>query len=162
MNKIKTLSVISVLSLFVSTTFAEFSECKFNFGKTWKSSYNANTSFSGQGLSHLAIWLGDNADYNQYWEGAMVKAAANNNLTPVIYAYVIAEYGKDNGLSDCDAGSTNHCTGGANLIRTKWSSIIARYKSYAQGIAADFGTSKTTIWLIEPRTFCNTPLQGII
>ena len=138
------------VSLAVSVAFAAFDECKFNFGRMWSSSFSKTTDFSGLGLSHMAIWLGDNASYNQYWEGYMLTAAANNDLTPVIYAYVIAEYDKDNGLVDCDVGSPNHCTGGANMIRNHWSDIMSRYTSYASGIANNYGTSDPTIWLIEP------------
>lgn len=142
---------ILVASLAMSSlAFSYFNDCKFNFGRQWSNSFSESTNFSGQGLTHLAIWLGDNANYNQFWEGAMVRAAKANSLTPVIYAYVIAEVGKDNGLGDCDVSGTNHCNGGANIVRNKWSEILNRYGSYAAGIAGDFGTSNPTIWLIEP------------
>ena len=142
-----------VLFLFSAVSFAAFDECRFNFGRQWHNSFNENTDFSGKGLSHLAIWIGDNDNYNQYWEGSMVRAAKKNNLTPVFYAYVIAEYDKDQGNQDCDVGSPNHCTNGAETIRNKWNSILSRYRSYAQGVAQDFGTFGTTIWLIEPDFF---------
>ena len=146
--------LFSVVFLLLNTVaFAAFDECHFNYGRQWQNSFNENTDFSGKGLSHLAIWIGDNDNYNQYWEGSMVRAAKKNNLTPVFYAYVIAEYDKDQGNQDCDVGSPNHCTNGAETIRNKWSSIISRYRSYAQGVAQDFGTSGTTIWLIEPDFF---------
>ena len=146
--------LFSVVFLLLNTVaFAAFDKCHFNYGRQWQNSFNENTDFSGKGLSHLAIWIGDNDNYNQYWEGSMVRAAKKNNLTPVFYAYVIAEYDKDQGNQDCDVGSPNHCTNGAETIRNKWSSIISRYRSYAQGVAQDFGTSGTTIWLIEPDFF---------
>lgn len=135
-----------------SVSFAAFDPCKFNFGRQWSNSFNSGTSFAGQGLSHLAIWLGDNASYNTYWEGAMAQAAKSNNLTPVIYAYVIAEVGKESNWSDCDSDTdgSNLCTKGADLIRNSWNEILNRYGSYAQGLAGDYGTSGTIIWLIEP------------
>jgi hypothetical protein len=110
------------------------------------------------GLSHLAIWVGDNDYYNEYWEGSMVRAAARNGLTPVFYAYVIAEYDKDQGYEDCDVRNyNNHCTNGAKTIRTGWSNIISRYRAYAQGVASDLqkiaGSEQTTVWLIEPDFF---------
>ena len=146
--------LFSVVFLLLNTVaFAAFDECRFNYGRQWQNSFNENTDFSGKGLSHLAIWIGDNDNYNQYWEGSMVRAAKKNNLTPVFYAYVIAEYDKDQGNQDCDVGSPNHCTNGAETIRNKWNSILSRYRSYAQGVAQDFGTSGTTIWLIEPDFF---------
>jgi hypothetical protein len=146
--------LFSVVFLLLNTVaFAAFDECRFNYGRQWQNSFNENTDFSGKGLSHLAIWIGDNDNYNQYWEGSMVRAAKKNNLTPVFYAYVIAEYDKDQGNQDCDVSTPNHCTNGAETIRNKWSNIISRYRSYAQGVAQDFGTSGTTIWLIEPDFF---------
>ena len=140
----KKLQVLFFSLMAFSTAFAGFENCTFNFGRQWKSGASLSN------LDHVAIWLGDNNDYNNYWEGEMIRTAKSNNVTPVIYAYVIAEYGKDNGLVDCDMGSPNHCTGGANMIRNHWSSIISRYSNYAQGIASDYGTDKAIIWLIEP------------
>lgn len=140
----KKLQVLFFSLIAFSTAFAGFENCTFNFGRQWKSGASLSN------LDHVAIWLGDNNDYNTYWEGEMIRTAKSNNVTPVIYAYVIAEYGKDNGLVDCDMGSPNHCTGGANMIRNHWSSIISRYSNYAQGIASDYGTDKAIIWLIEP------------
>ncbi len=143
------------LLLLATASFAAFGEDHFNFGRQWASGLNAS-SVSGKGLSHLAIWLGDNESYNTYWEGEMVRVCRETNLTPVIYAYVIAEYDKDQGFSDCDVGFPNHCTNGAQTIRTSWTNILSRYRSYAQGIANDFkknGTVGTTVWLIEPDFF---------
>ena len=143
--------------LLASFAFAAFDDGHFNFGRQWKSGYDENTSFADLGLSHLAIWVGDNKDYNSYWEGTMVRACKKNGLTPVFYAYVIAEYDKDQGYVDCDMGNPNHCTNGANTIRHHWTDIISRYSAYAQGVAKDFkqdnGTVGTTIWLIEPDFF---------
>ena len=143
--------------LLASFAFAAFDDGHFNFGRQWKSGYDENTSFADMGLSHLAIWVGDNNAYNSYWEGAMVRACKKNGLTPVFYAYVIAEYDKDQGYVDCDMGNPNHCTNGANTIRHHWTDIISRYSAYAQGVAKDFkqdnGTVGTTIWLIEPDFF---------
>ena len=133
-----------LMLLALSTAFAEFKDCSFNFGRQWVEGATLAK------LNHVAIWLGDNETYNNYWEGKMLSAASDNNVTPVFYAYVIAEYGKDHGLKDCDMGSPNHCTGGAKMIRNNWGAIIARYSSYAKGIKDNYGTSKPTIWLIEP------------
>ncbi len=136
--------ILLVFFFIQSLAFAEFNDCSFNYGREWTSGASLNN------LNHVAIWLGDNDFYNEYWEGKMIEDAKKHSLTPVFYAYVIAEYGKDNGLEDCDVGTPNHCTDGANLIRNKWNDILSRYKTYAQGIAQDYGSSKKTIWLIEP------------
>lgn len=43
-----------------------------------------------------------------------------DGLTPVFYAYVIAEYDKDQGYEDCDVrpDGSNHCTHGAQTKNT--------------------------------------------
>ena len=135
--------------LLSALSFAAFDNGHFNYGRQWAGSLTAS-DVSNKGLSHIAIWLGDNDKYNEYWEGAMMGVCKQANLTPVIYAYVIAEYDKDQGHTDCDMGNPNHCTNGAETIRKSWGNIIARYKSYAEGIAKDYGTSNPTVWLIEP------------
>ena len=152
MKKTFALAMSLVLASFA---FAAFDESHFNYGREWHDSFNENTSFAGTGLTHLTIWLGDHRkdSYDQWWEGAMVRACKKNNLTPVFYAYVIAEYDKKKGYEDCDVGNPNHCTNGAETIRNEWDKIIARYRYLAQGVANDFGTSGTTIWLIEPDFF---------
>ena len=143
----------------VTASFAAFGNDHFNFGRQWKNTFNGNTDFKGKGLSHLAIWVGDNDTYNQYWEGDMVAAAVKNGLTPVFYAYVIAEYDKDQGYEDCDVrpDGSNHCTHGAQTIRLGWNNILSRYRSYAQGVAKTMkdsvGSEQTSVWLIEPDFF---------
>ena len=146
---------VLAMSLLAAFAFAAFDESHFNYGREWHDSFNENTSFAGTGLTHLTIWLGDHRkdSYDQWWEGAMVRACRKKNLTPVFYAYVIAEYDKKKGYEDCDVGNPNHCTNGAETIRNEWDKIIARYRYLAQGVANDFGTSGTTIWLIEPDFF---------
>ncbi len=145
----------AIISLLLSSAaFAAFDESHFNYGRQWKGELKG-VNLSGKGLSHLAMYIGDGSRdiYNPYWEGEMLKAAKTYNLTPVFYAYVIAEWDKHLGYVDCDVGSPNHCTNGAQTIRTQWSTILSRYTEMAQGVANDFGTSGTTIWLIEPDFF---------
>ena len=130
--------------------------CQFSFGAGW---YDKATGADFQGLDHITVWMGDNDYFNNGWEGAMMVAAHEVSATPVFYSYVIAEYGKDQGLVDCDTRKTpNHCTNGAQIIRDEWGAIMARYSTYASGMR-DFAemwnitTNPDTyspIWLIEP------------
>ena len=92
--------------LLSALSFAAFDNGKFNYGRQWAGSLTAS-DVSDKGLSHIAIWLGDNDKYNEYWEGLMMRVCKEANLTPVIYAYVIAEYDKDKGNADCDMGNLN-------------------------------------------------------
>ncbi len=154
--------LFGVLSLaLAATSFAAFSESSFNYGAMWEGIKDRSDRAS-LGLSHVAMYIGDantqwsdrvNQPYNPYWEADMVKFCAQNDITPVFYAYVIAEWDKHLGYSDCDVGSPNHCTNGAETIRNDWQTILWRYGELAKGVASDMGSKKNTIpsiWLIEP------------
>src|SRR5574344_634083 len=145
-------------SIFVYTP--GFDPCRFNFGAGWQTTHETDTSFY-KGLDYISVWLGDNSFFNTGFEGKMIEAAMKVKATPMIYAYVIAEFDKDHGIGDCDVKTTaNHCTNGAQMIRTYFAdSILARYREYASGMAdyiiynSPLGVnpdSVTTIWLIEP------------
>ena len=151
MKKTFALAMTLVLASFA---FAAFDESHFNYGRQWDNDIKG-VNLSGKGLTHLAMYIGDGSReiYNTYWEGEMVRAAKAYNLTPVFYAYVIAEWDKHLGNKDCDVGTPNHCTKGAETIRNEWNTILSRYTAMAQGVAQDYGTSGTTIWLIEPDFF---------
>lgn len=138
--------------------------CNFAFGADWATTRQDSADYAG--LDHIAVWVGDNADYNYPWEGEMLDVALRNRAMPVYYAYVIAEFGKENGLKDCDSGKPNHCMEGANLIRNNWKSdIMPRYQAYASGIRRQIlkmynpsvsaerevnPDTLKTMWLIEP------------
>ena len=135
-----------------------FNSCQFNFGASWQSSHEDSVYYAG--LDYISVWLGDNAYYNEY-EKRMVKMCRKTGATPMIYAYVIAEFGKDHGMDDCDVAKENGkkslCVYGADLIRQYFAdSILYRYQKYAKGMALQVdnfdGWTETfePIWMIEP------------
>lgn len=141
-----------------------FNPCRFNFGAAWQAAHQEAEYYKG--LDYVAVWLGDNDWYNQF-EKDMVEACVEIHATPMIYAYVIAEFGKDHGLVDCNMATEENpntlCKGGANLIREFFvDSILYRYEQYASGLrdqidvlyrGQDIATSADefeSIWLIEP------------
>lgn len=148
-----------------------FDNCQFNFGSAWteedEDKYFAEGAVSKRlrGMDYISVWLGDNDYYNGF-EEHMVETCYNIGATPMIYAYVIAEYGKDQGLVDCDVSAAktqkSHCTDGANIIREHFGDILARYEAYAKGMKEqlEFAYKNKeiqvtpdefeTIWLIEP------------
>ena len=144
-------------SVFVYTP--GFDPCRFNFGAGWQTTHPDSSFYAG--LDYISVWLGDNSFFNKGFEGSMIDVAMKVKATPMIYAYVIAEFDKDHGIGDCDVKTTsNHCTNGAQMIRTYFAdSILARYREYASGIA-DYinfyyspeviADTVETIWLIEP------------
>ncbi len=136
-----------------------FNSCHFNFGAAWQAAHEDEVNYKG--LDYVAVWLGDNDWYNEF-EKRMVEMCVNIHATPMIYAYVIAEFGKDRGLVDCDMKDEDHpntlCNTGANIIRQFFKdSILFRYEAYASGMREQLElvldqdpNTFETIWLIEP------------
>ena len=133
-----------------------FDACKFNFGAAWQSASENREHY--EGVDYIAVWLGDNSFYNSF-EKRMIDMCEEVHATPMIYAYVIAEFGKDMGLKDCDmAKDSTHCTHGASLIREFFAdSVLSRYKAYAEGIREQYEfyynkdiDTVEVLWLIEP------------
>ncbi len=135
-----------------------FNLCQFNFGAAWQQTHK-NTDYYA-GLDYVSVWLGDNDFYNGF-EQRLLAMCFRTNATPMIYAYVIAEFGKDHEMDDCDVakgrGKKSLCVHGANLIREFFSdSILYRYQKYASGMANQIryenpdAKNYETIWMIEP------------
>lgn len=139
-----------------------FNPCQFNFGAAWQDAHRDVKYYDG--LDYVSVWLGDNDFYN-FFEASMLDMIYSNNTgaTPMIYAYVIAEFGKDHGLKDCDMtkdSSVSLCVHGADLIREYFAdSILFRYQQYASGMRKQLDMFKVygveaekaeSIWLIEP------------
>ena len=135
-----------------------FDPCQFNFGAAWQGTHEEYFYYNG--LDYVSIWLGDNNRYSVF-ERRMVEMSLQTHATPMIYAYVIAEFGKDMGMDDCDVararGKQSLCVYGADLIREYFvDSILYRYRSYADGLASqvrykiDSTKKYEPIWMIEP------------
>ena len=90
-------SALSSSSLFVHQK--GFSPCQFNFGAGWQAAHEDSAFYDG--LDYISVWLGDN-DYFNFFEERMFDMTRVVHATPMIYAYVIAEFGKDHELDDCD------------------------------------------------------------
>lgn len=136
-----------------------FDPCQFNFGAAWQAAHEDEEFYKG--LDYIAVWLGDNDFYN-FFEQRMVDVCIAVNATPMIYAYVIAEFGKDMGLVDCDMADAENpkslCTHGADIIRNYFAdSVLSRYEKYASGLRNQVEifwekdpNTYETIWLVEP------------
>jgi hypothetical protein len=145
-KKLIALAFCAMMTL--TSAFAEFDPCKFNFGTDWDYLNTQQSSDVASNVDYVTIWLND-ASYNQYWHGKMVEFCKNKNTTPVFYSYIIA---KASALGDADVGG-RLAKDGANFIRNSWSTVTQRYENYASSIAGSFGTSKPCIWLMEPDYF---------
>lgn len=137
---------------------AGFNSCQFNFGAAWQHAHEDSVYYDG--LDYVSVWLGDNPFYNEF-EKRMVRTCFEIHATPMIYAYVIAEFGKDHDMDDCDVakrkGKKSLCVYGADLIREYFAdSILYRYRKYADGMSHQVRTYENEsekfepIWMIEP------------
>jgi hypothetical protein len=133
-------------------TTKAFSECRFHFGTTDGKARN-NAALTAQLDYFIPGWLGQADTFDMNYVCNDTKAGGVfENLTPAVVAYAIAfKARRDAGLEDCNvSGNSNLCLYGATFIRQHRAAILDVYKSYAQGFASCYGTTKPMIWLMEP------------
>ena len=132
-----------------------FSSCRFHFG-TIDTIAKANPSMIPQLDFFTPGWMGQKDTFDMSavcTEGNSGGALANQ--VPVIVAYVAAFYVKrHNGLCDCNVttcGTNNDlCHAGAADITANMTNILNVYKSYAQGFASCYGTTRPIVFEMEP------------
>ena len=101
-------------------------------------------------------WMGQRDTFDMM--SVCTETASNGQLAnkvPVIVAYVAAFYAKRHfGRCDCNVttcGANNDlCHDGAADIQQNLTNIINVYKSYAQGFANCYGTTKPIVFEMEP------------
>jgi hypothetical protein len=132
-----------------------FSQCRFHFG-TIDSIARANPSMIPQLDFYTPGWMASISDtFDMGYVCTDTKAGGTfANQVPVIVAYAAAFYVKRHaGLVDCGAtpGSTaDLCHQGAAAIQTNLAAIVNVYKSFGQGFAACYGTTRPIIFEMEP------------
>ena len=90
-------------------------------------------------------------DFNEYYQGAMLKKVKSLNKIPVFYGYVIAFEARNSwGLKDCNVGNPNLCHRGSEFIRVNHDRIIERYDHQSREIAQIIGRNYFSVFLIEP------------
>ena len=76
------------------------------------------------------------------------------NKIPVIVAYVAAgNVKRDHSLCDCNVAGCaagTLCTLGAQYVTQDWTKIVNAYRSYSQGFAGCYGTTRPIIFEMEP------------
>jgi hypothetical protein len=135
-----------------SATGQIFNPCRFHFG-----------ALDGQGTSTLQQvdtfttgWMGQKDTFDMSYVCTEANAGGKvAGKVPVLVAYVAAFYAKRHfGRCDCNVttcGTNNDlCHYGAADIQQNLTSIINVYKSYAQGFASCYGTTKPIIFEMEP------------
>ena len=132
-----------------------FNPCRFHFG-TIDSVAKANPSMIPQLDFFTPGWMGQKDTFDMGYvctEGKPGGALANQ--VPVVVAYVAAFYAKRHyGLCDCNVSScgpgNDLCHYGAADISNNLGNIVNVYKSYAQGFASCYGTTRPIVFEMEP------------
>lgn len=127
-----------------------FKQCRFHFG-TIDGRAKGNSALIQQLDYFTPGWLGQADTFNM--QSVCTQANGEfSNVVPAVVAYVIAfKARRDRGLEDCNvSGATNLCRYGATFIRENRAAILNVYRSYAQGFAGCYGTTKPMIWFMEP------------
>lgn len=142
-----------------------FSQCRFHFG-TVDAIARANPSIIPQLDFYTPGWMASISDtFDMGYVCNDTKAGGTfANQVPVIVAYAAAFYVKRHaGLADCGGapGSTaDLCHQGAAAIQTNLAAIVNVYKSFGQGFAACYGTTRPIIFEMEPDFYQYTYATG--
>ena len=139
-----------------------FNSCRFHFGAI---DSKANSALVQQLDIFTPGWMGQKDTFDMM--NVCTQTASNGqfvNKVPVIVAYVAAFYAKRHfGRCDCNVtscGSNNDlCHNGAADIQQNLAAIVNVYKSYAQGFANCYGTTKPIIFEMEPDWYQYTITQ---
>jgi hypothetical protein len=137
-----------------------FSQCRLHFG-TIDSKAKENPALIPELDFFTPGWMGLSDTFDQKYvcdEGK--EGAVLGKLVPVIVAYVSAFYVKRHhgNLCDCnvttcgqtDGKANDLCHFGSQYIQQDLAAIVNVYKSYAQGYAACYGTTRPIIFEMEP------------
>jgi hypothetical protein len=138
------------------STGTAFSQCRFHFG-TVDAIARGNPAMIPQLDFYTPGWMGSISDtFDMGYVCTDTRAGGTfANQVPVIVAYVAAFYVKrHSGLSDCGAApggaTTDLCHQGAAAIQANLAAIVNVYRSFAQGFAACYGTTRPIIFEMEP------------
>ena len=130
-----------------------FNSCRFHFGALENAA--RATTLTPQIDIFTPGWMGQKDTFDMM--GVCTATAAGGPLAgkvPVIVAYVAAFYAKRHfGRCDCNVSAMRHnnvlCHNGVADIQQNLTSILNVYKSYAQGFASCYGTTKPIIFEME-------------
>jgi len=133
-----------------------FGQCRFHFG-TIDSIATGSPAMIPQLDFFTPGWMGqkDTFDMGTTFCTEAKSGGTLGNQVPVIVAYVAAFYVKrHSGLCDCNVttcgANKDLCHAGAADINSNLTAIINVYKSYAQGLAGCYGTTRPIIFEMEP------------
>jgi hypothetical protein len=137
-----------------------FSQCRLHFG-TIDSKAKENAALIPELDFFTPGWMGQSDTFDQKFVCDEAKeGAVLGKQVPVVVAYVSAFYVKRHhgGLCDCNVSTCGQVDGkpndlchfGSQYIQQDLAAITNVYKSYAQGYAGCFGTTRPIIFEMEP------------
>jgi hypothetical protein len=135
-----------------------FSQAHFHFGTIDSIAKSAGTSMISQLDFFTSGWLqGDTFDHSGVCDDTK-PGAALANLVPVLVAYISAAHVKRQDKTMCDCNVTTSpcvaandlCHQGAARIAQDFTAIVSAYKSYSDGFAQCYGTTRPIVFEMEP------------
>ena len=131
-----------------------FSTCRFHFGTIDSKAKAGGATLIAQLDYFTPGWmLGATFDHKGVCDDTTPGAVLANKV-PVIVAYVAAgNVKRDHQLCDCNVAGCaagTLCTFGAQYITQDWTKIVNAYRSYSQGFAACYGTTRPIVFEMEP------------
>jgi hypothetical protein len=135
-----------------------FSQSRFHFGTIDTIAKNAGSSMISQLDFFTSGWLqGDTFDHSGVCNDTKPGAVLANQV-PVLVAYISASHVKrqDKTMCDCNVtsspcvASNDLCHQGAARIAQDFTDIVNAYKSYSDGFAKCYGTTRPIVFEMEP------------
>jgi hypothetical protein len=135
-----------------------FSQARFHFGTIDSIAKSAGSSLISQIDFFTSGWLqGDTFDHSGVCNDTKSGAVLANQV-PVLVAYISAAHVKrqDNTMCDCNVTqspcvpSNDLCHQGAARISQDFTAIVNAYKSYSDGFAKCYGTTRPIVFEMEP------------
>ena len=136
------------------TPLEVFSTCRFHFGTIDTKAKSAGAALISQIDYFTPGWmLGATFDHQGVCNDTKPGAVLAGKV-PVIVAYVAAgNVKRDHQLCDCNVSGCaggDLCHTGAQFITQDWAKILTAYRSYSQGFAACYGTTRPIVFEMEP------------
>jgi hypothetical protein len=135
-----------------------FPDCRFHFGTIDSKATGAGAGLISQLDFFTPGWmLGESFD-QRYVCDATKQGGALEGKVPIVVAYLAAGIVKRiANICDCnvpDCGTNNDlCHQGAALVTQHKQTILNAYRSYSEGYAGCYGTSKPIVFVMEPDFF---------
>jgi hypothetical protein len=135
-----------------------FSQSRFHFGTIDSiAKQNGGSTVSQVDFFTSGWMLGDAFDHAYVCDETRAGASLANQV-PILVAYISAAHVKraDKTVCDCNVtsgscvGAHDLCHVGAQRIAQEFPAIVQAYKSYSQGFASCYGTTRPIVFEMEP------------